>query len=180
MIQPVLGKGFCFVEMINHESAAAAVKSASLNPLQLRDKTLSVGWAKSWHDSSNKNRNYGYQRIPLLKEAPSPDAKTLFIRYLGPTVNEADIRLLFADYDVHSVTKPAGKNYAFVEFIDSTAASKAMDGVGAGEAESVMLKGASVAIGWARSQGTYSSRKNENCWFCLGSSTVKVTSYSCI
>ena len=176
--RPVLGRSFCFVDICSHDAAAEAVQRGRQpgGGYTLKGKVLNVGWAKT-AVASVDGAPRGQPEIATVREPPSKDATTLFIGNLSPTVTTQHIAALFSTSVTPQVHRPEGKNYAFVEFPNHTTARQAYDSacpVGTdGTPGQVLLLGQPVSVGWAKGRSALSANSGGDCWFCLGSPSVK-------
>lgn len=199
-------KGFVFVECSSF-AAAESILSSSLsapNPsteesasttragFLFKGNTLTLGWAKGKQQredgDSNKRRKLG-----LCLQAPSTDAKTLFVGGVAAATADSDLENLFvgilhgsqldkssiSQTPMLSIRRPDGKDFAFIEFPTPRDAQTVMDRVSTdstGES-GVVLHGKEITIGWAKGRPADAvavSSHAGDCWFCLASETVKV------
>ena len=178
-VRPVLGRDYCFADAPSHLAAAGLVAAASASPLVLLGRTLAVGWARESAASSSHGGGGG----GVSTEPPAPDACSLFVGGLTAGAAEADVRALFgpgereqAAAGVVSVHKPAGRTYAFVHFASHAGAADALARLAPGEEGEparAVVAGAAVRLGWARGRSDGAVRPAGDCWFCLGSPSLR-------
>ena len=177
--RPVIGRSFCFVDMRSYEAAAEAVQRGRQpgGGYTLKGKTLNVGWARTAVATVDGAQRGGQPEIATVRVPPSKDATTLFVGNLSPTVTTQHIAALFSTSVTPQVHRPEGKNYAFVEFPNHPAARQAYDSacpMGTdGAPGQVLLLGQPVSVGWAKGRSALSANSGGDCWFCLGSPSVK-------
>lgn len=167
-LHPVLGKGFCFLDMRSHESAQLAVKHAqTADGPSLRGYKLLVGWAKGDSNLSERDKTESSRTADFIvqTEPTSADATTLFVGNLTSSITAEDIQSLLADAVVH---RPAGKSYSFIDFPSHSSAT-----AGLNKLEKALVKGVSLRVGWAKGRSVGRDSHAEECWFCLGSVAVK-------
>lgn len=203
-----IGKSFCFVRFDSHRSARQILEESKQAPITYLDKQLSLGWttkdrelsSSAGSDSLDAARDYSRRQVLLAP--PSVDSTTLFLGGLPPSTTEKNIEDIFGDrLSVISVRRPAGRDFAFVEFDSHEMASRAMADLGAnstslppvckeiqtGEFNSgivasqkhVLIGGQQVAFGWARGRPAERMTSHDgDCWFCLKSPTLTVGTLS--
>ena len=170
-LKAVPGKSFVFLTFPNHDSAARAILSAKQVPIQYQDKTLLVGWAEAQKQVSSSAQQL------LLTEPPNEECCTLFLGGLPSSASvfsANDLETLLAGKGVVSVRRADGKDFAFVEFRSHEDARELIDS----EVPLVLPSAAGygeITVGWAKGRpAEKSSTHDGDCWFCLGSPSLKV------
>jgi RNA recognition motif-containing protein len=192
------GRPYLFLEFCDHESAAECVAAAQLKPVAYQDRTLAVGWAE--HNATHGNGS-GH-RYKLDMTPPYADCRTVFVGGLPASeleLSKEDLQVVLLQQlqelrkenndgrsdrsdntsgsvstsDIVTIRRADGKEFAFVEFGSTSDAKQFVDL----QRLSVPVKDQTyeLAFGWAKGKPVdqYSSH-NEDCWFCLGSPSVKV------
>lgn len=144
-VQLVPGKPFAFVDFDSYQDAMDAM-SGSLQELpRIQGRQIVVGWSKGSSASS----------------PPHPDCRVLYLGNLAG-VTEDELKTNWAG--VRCIRRPAGGDFAFVEFATSALAQTAMD-QGMGDRK----------IGWAKGKPAAACDESQECWFCLSSPMFKVS-----
>jgi len=174
-VRRVPGKSYAFVNYPDFAAADGAVKRATAEPVLVDGRALMVGWAKGRDEEREREREAEAEaRRARAAQPPEPDAATVFVGRLPPGTTSEALAALFQD--VVEVRLPAGRDYAFVELASHQAARRAVEdagGAGGGASGGLVVNGRAVSIGWARGKPAAPSQTVPDCWFCLGSPSVK-------
>jgi len=139
-------KSFGFAEFVDYAAAMNVVTESLARPLKLNGQALTVGWANS--PGEPRGRSRGEPFVPqLVTEAPSADARVLFLGNIPIGATELDVKniLLLPDSKppidtaggdgmiavspIANIKRPEGRSYAFVEFLTFLDAQRVMQHV---------------------------------------------------
>jgi RNA recognition motif-containing protein len=165
-ISRVVGKSYAFVEFDSYDTAMRIITKSINETLKLFGKPLTIGWAKASTLSANVKST--------VLQPPSSDSKVLFVGGLTSEVNETNLKSVFNNFSITSIKRPEGKDFAFVEFSNSSQAQSAMSAVNGIDADEIILYNSKLSFGWAKGRPADQSNESSDCWFCLASPTVKV------
>lgn len=165
-VRCLAGKPFAFVEYADHQAAQEAFAAASSHPILYQGKELKLGWAQTEGATAQLGSRYG---------SGSGDgdgvSKAIFVGGLSSSCPAREVEALLRSHSlsIEQVRKASGREYAFVDFSSHEEASRALALNG-----SLTLEGRELTLGWAmgKSADRHSDHDAE-CWFCLGSSTLK-------
>jgi RNA recognition motif-containing protein len=171
-VHHIPGRPYLFLNFYDHDSAAACVVSAQSQPVHYQGSSLTVGWADTIH-----HQNKFVDLTP-----PYPDCRTVFIGGLpgsAQVLSQASLKSVLAKHlqihegDITSLHRADGKEFAFVEFSNSTTAKALIEQFKL----TVPVDGSDqvyeLVFGWAKGKSADHSTHNDDCWFCLGSPSVK-------
>lgn len=154
-------KTFAFLDFESYADAMEALSSTLTHQISLKGRPIVVGWSR-----------HGGAKAASHAHPPDPDCKVLFVGNLDGKVTDEDIRKLWSSVTVESIRRPAGRDYAFVEFSSPADAQQAMETICS---EDVILNDQQLKFGWAKGKPAAQSDESKECWFCLASPMLKVS-----
>ena len=164
------GKNFAFLNMPSHQIAYDIIKESLTNPGRFffKGKQLQISWGKvknDTHATTNKIPGLIGSGVP-----PSDSIKTLFIGGLPEekSASENEFMLKSMIKEIINVKIPEGKNFAFAEFQTNEDAQQVINSI---SASPISMEGKELVFGWAK--GQFANTHNQDCWFCLASTSVK-------
>lgn len=147
------GKLFAFVEFYSYEQAMAVITKSINERIVLDGNPLVIGWAK----------------VPRLAQPHPIDCKVLFIGNIPKEATDKDVESICDGWI--SVRRPAGRDYAFIEF---RSPEEAIEWSQKLISSNILLKGSLLQVGWAKGKAADKLDQGSDCWFCLASPSIKV------
>lgn len=159
-------KNFAFIEFSSPEAARAVMEGSAVQPILVGGRSVRLGWAKE------------EQRIQTIPS--DAECRRLFVGGVPVTATAEELRALFSsallrllpevdtdDGAVVTITRPAEKDFAFVEFQrPEYAAAVLQDGLSLGQQP--------LTLGWAKQVARPAAQPPADCWFCLASPSAKL------